>query len=162
MSEPISTITSPIYRDAARTINETSFEVYVKGGYMPIVHYAYLRNPNIRPINAPDDVESENFSLGRYTLVSIIDMLISGIEFQFRYFSDVEKAAGFLKAYIDQCNAFEVANNPDAKAFLERAKFAYETFRDRVQGKKDATTVKGGLKTARSIDQVVKFLAAQL
>jgi len=159
--EPISTITSPIYRDAAKTINETSFEIYVRGDYIPVLHYSYIRNPNLRPINMPDEFEERNFSLGRYTLSTIIDMLVGGYEFRFKYYADVEKAACFLKSYIDQCNAFEVANNPEAKAFLEKAKFAYETFNGRVTERREMTTAKG-VKTLRSIDEIVKYMACQL
>ena len=158
--EPISTIQGTIYRDVAKTINETWFELYVRESYIPTLHYKYIENPKLRPINIPDDIESDNWCYARFTTSVIIDMLCNGHEFAFKYSTDVPKVAGFMKAYIDQCSEIDLTGNPEAKAFLEKVKYAYSVFDIRSKEQKARGTKKE--KKKLSIDQLVKYMACQL
>ena len=158
--EPISTIGGTIYRDISKTINDTYFEVYCHESYVPVLHYKYVENPNLQPINIPDPMESENWCYARFSTAIIVDMLCGGHEFAFKYSTDVPKVAGFMKVYIDQCSAVDLSANPEAKAFLEKVKYAYSVFDQRSKEQR----ARGSKKTnkVKSIDQLVKMLACQL
>ena len=163
-AEKISTISSPIYRDIARTINETKFDLFIRGSYIPVLHYRYIQDPSIRPINMPDPMEEENWNKASYSLSTIIDMFVGGHEFSFRNSGDLEKAAGFLKAYIDQFTDLDVSGNPELKSFLANAKTTYDAFNERITRRKDAIAraTSPMRKKNLSIDDMVKFMACQL
>ena len=158
--EPINTVKSVIYRDIARTLNETWFEVYCRESYVPVLHYRYVEDPSIRPINLPDDLESDNWCYARFTTSVIIDMLCGGHEFAFKYATDVPKVAGFMKAYIDQFSVVDLTANPEAKAFLEKVKYAYSVFDIKSKEQKARGSKKE--KKKLSIDELVKYMSCQL
>ena len=129
--EPRCTITSPIYRDCAETINKTCFDIYVKESYTPVVHGVYLDHPELPPVNAPMDCEIDNICYARLPLKNIIDMLATGQEFRWKYGSDIAKAEGILKTYLGQFEGINLDIHPEAKAFYEKVKLAHDKFHAR-------------------------------
>lgn len=139
--EAISTITAPIYRNAADTLNKTTFELYVRESYQPVVHYKYIENPWCRPIHLPDKCELGNMCYARYPLTYIIDMLVVGEEFRWKNSSDIPKAAVFLKAYLAQFEKMDLSGAPEQKAFVDKVALALDKFEQRVREQKARTEV---------------------
>lgn len=135
-NDPISTINSVIYRDIAETLNKTYFDVYIRESYQPVVHGYYLDHPEITPVNAPADFEMDNWCSARYPLTYIVNMLVNGHEFAWKYPSDSAKAEAFLKAYIDQFEGTNLSRDPEQKAFLSNVKTAYHAFHDHYMERK--------------------------
>lgn len=153
IKEATSTINSPIYRNAAETLNKTTFELYVRESYQPVVHYKYIENPWCRPIHLPANGELGNLCYVRYPLTYIVDMLCIGEEFRWKNSSDISKAVGFLKAYMDQFKGIDLSRNPEQQMFMDKVKTALDKFETRVKEQK-ARTEKPKPKTMSIVDRI--------
>lgn len=137
--EAPSTITSPIYRNIAETLNKTTFELYVRESYQPVVHYKYIENPWCKPIHIPDKCELGNMCYARYPLTYIIDMLVIGEEFRWKNSSDIPKAAIFLRSYLAAFEKMDLSGAPEQKAFVDKVALALDKFEQRVKEQKERT-----------------------
>ena len=135
------TINSTIYRDPAETLNKTTFEIFVREAYQPVVHAVYIEKPWCRPIHMPDKCELGNFCYARYPLTYIIDMLVVGEEFRWKNSSDIPKAAMFLRAYLNSFKGVKLDKNPEQQSFVDKVALALDKFDQRVKEQKERTEV---------------------
>lgn len=130
-------INSPIYRDIAETLNKTLFDVYVPESYTPVVHWLFLEHPEIPMIGHEHasqggaDIESDNLCISKLPLSYIVDMLVTGQKFQWKYPSDIQKADMFIVTYLNQFKGVDLSKDPQLKQLVEKFQTAHEKFHER-------------------------------
>lgn len=127
---------SPIYRTLDETLNKTTFEMYVRESYRPVVHQYYIDHPNVPMLNAVSAMEENNLCYTRLPIINIIDLIVNGHEFAFKFSDDVPKVIAFLDAYIKQYNDIKAQSggirvDKDMQAFIEDAKFALKKLKSK-------------------------------
>ena len=127
---------SPIYRTLDETLNNTLFEMYVRESYRPVVHQYYIDHPNVAMLNAVSPMEENNLCYTRLPIINVIDLIVNGHEFAFKFGDDVPKVVAFLEAYIKQYESVKTQMgglkvDKDMQAFIEDAKFALKKLKSK-------------------------------
>ena len=116
---------SPVYRSLDDTINKTTFELYVRESYRPVIHGYYLEHPEIPMLNQVSPMEENNVCYTRLPIINIVDLVVNGHEFSFKHGKeDIPKVINYLEAYIKQYEAVNNGTNmdKDITAFVNDAK----------------------------------------
>jgi hypothetical protein len=132
------TMSAPIYRSLEETLNKTTFELYVRESYHPVIHGYYLQHPEVAMINAVVNEEENNICYTRLPIINIIDLLVNGHYFAWKNPEDVTKVRTFLKAYVDQFKGVKFdKENKDMESFLSDCKFALDQLDMKIRDQKE-------------------------
>lgn len=132
-----------VYPDMADNLTKIKFDVLVRESYVPVVHYAFLRDrvdekgrnlgppPAIRPIIDEEaskrtglPMTSNDLCKSRLSISYIIDALVNGHYVEFCHLEDMPIVKQWIQLYLDEYKGVDLTKFPDRVAFLKNAQEA--------------------------------------